>query len=208
VLYIIIRRAASQGYIPHTRQNYSWNIFNPKSVMKNLDRFNSRNDFWGIWTWSTGVLSLAMGLAISSSQQLHGWRNFLISVGLGVLSILVLWEVYLNGWNENQRKIDEKPMSFNSSRAVSIIVVQNQVSSENLDAQAARTATRLRRMRQGQIYNALLPKSLFHSSQFIVCSVCLSLESVSYALGTWIVRDAPVLYSEPKWQHWYFCVSR
>ncbi|KAF8541645.1 hypothetical protein BDD12DRAFT_489142 [Trichophaea hybrida] len=149
-----------------------------------------------------------MGLAISSKQQLHGWRNFLISVGLGILSILVLWEVYLNGWNENQTEATKKPIPLNASSAASIIVVQNHVSSENLDAQAARTATRLRRIRQGQTYNPLLPKSLFRSSQIIVCSICLSLESVSYALSIWIVQDAPVLYSEPKWQHWYFCVSR
>ena len=214
--FIFIRRAAERGYIPQTRRHYSWNIFSPKSMLKNLNRFDTRNDFWGLAAWSLGTVSLALGMTISPTQQLVAARHFLTCVGLGVLCNFALWEFYLNRRNAHQWQTDDlkdSPPPPGPPSIISLIVVQNNngVSAE-LDAHAALTATRLRRMRRrkqrGPVYSPLLSQSLFAAtSQITVCSFCAALESVSRALGTWIVRDAPVLYAEPNWKHWYLCVS-
>lgn len=217
--FIFIRRAAERGYIPQTRRHYSWNIFSPGSMLRNLDRFDTRNDFWGLAAWSVGTVSLALGIAISPTQQLGAARHFLACVGLGMLCNFVLWESYLNRRNARQRQRDHQADSPSPSESapsiISFIVVQNNTAastSAELDARAALTATRLRRMRRrkqrGPMYNPLLPHSLFAATgQFAVCSLCAALESLSRVLSTWIVRDAPVLYAEPNWKHWYLCVS-
>jgi hypothetical protein len=168
-LYIFIRRAGNRGYLPHSKRRYTWNLCKPVSVWKNMDIFNARYDFLGLFMSSLGFTFVALSLNTPPKRDSglsFGWTIVTI-IGLGCIIVFAVWELYLNIHillkpNEDHHRRDADHMSLTQAAGTrtttssrvrfkrKIIIVPNPdldvLAQEELDASAARTAIRLEKL--------------------------------------------------------------
>lgn len=216
--YIFIRRAANKGYIPVSHRHYEWNIFNPRNFLKNLDLFGARNDFLGLLTFNVALAALSLALVTPPTANFVTWRNWFFIVGLVVLFLFVVWELYLGGQFLGRRREDigsidgSETLSSSLSIPSDLVLAPNPYTApgEDLDALAGQTAARLRGRYEPESFrkrcHALIPESLVRNQQAIVCTLCLSLESFAYTSSCWVVFRVPVSGVETEWQYWFYCV--
>lgn len=215
--YIFIRRAANQGYIPVSHGHYEWNIFNPRNFLKNLDLFGARNDFLGLLTFNIALASLSLALITPSNAGFGNWRNTFFAVSLIIWCMFVVWELYLGGNFRGTLREDagstESTKTFSSVSGPSDLVLAPYpftAPGEDLDAQAAQTAARLKGKYEPEPFRkrcrALIPGSLVRNHQALVCTLCLFLESFAYTSSCWVVFRAPMSGVKTEWQYWLYCV--
>jgi hypothetical protein len=216
-LYIYIRRAEAQGYISHSHRRYSWSIWKPRRLWENIQNFSARNDLVGLAAWNTAILFLTTPLICASWCPITHWATISAVAGVAIFLAFVVWELYLGGvlsstecemdTTETHNEGNFPPRTMRSPRGsprVLRVLTPVTCPGEDLDELAALTVARLKRREQGnsfrEICDALLPGSLFESSQVFVPIFCTFLESFSRFLALWILRQAPALNIGIAWQ--------